>query len=261
MDSKEKKIYVPVDYLNFEDKKIASIIIDLLYWKNTDNLVNITLDKLISDCGYVPKTGKGKTNEKFKNSLIFLQENDIIKCDIDLNTIRTKDLLTIKVKSFERDKSHIALFYSSYKKIMEDNVKITMKENMLLLYLHIKRGIGAKNTFGREIKYKSITNDTLMKKCTISKDTLSGCLKELTGIGLIYYDNIGYVIKNDTVKKASNVYTLEYDNLDIGLKASKKYYKDRGYTFESRGSKLNKVNEEYEEISEEEMNKFNDLFD
>ena len=49
MDNRDKKIYIPTDYLNFEDKKTLSILIDLNYWKNSDNLVNITLDKIIKD--------------------------------------------------------------------------------------------------------------------------------------------------------------------------------------------------------------------
>lgn len=257
MEGKDKKIYIPIDYLKFEDKKNLSILIDLFYWKNSDNLVNITLDKLIKDCGYKPKTGVGKTNDKFKLSLSYLQKQNIIKCDTKLNDIKLKQLITIEVENFEKDKRYTMLYYSEYRKIMQDNVKSTMKDNMLLLYITIKRGIGARDCYGREIVYKQVTNKTLMNNCNISKDTLSGCLKELSGLGLIYYDNIGYIIKNDTCRKAINVYALNYDGLEVGLKNSKKYYEDKGYIFESKEHKSKRIEEEFEdkdiELSERDL--------
>ena len=253
MDNRDKKIYIPTDYLNFEDKKTLSILIDLNYWKNSDNLVNITLDKIIKDCGYAPKTGKGKSNEKFKTSLCFLQEKNIIECEYNLKEIKLKQMITIKLEPYSKERSNIMIYYSAYKKIMEDNVKSNMKDNMLLIYLLIKKGIGAKNTYGKEIKYKMITNKTLMKKSNTSKDTLNGCIKEISGLGLLCYDNIGYIIKNDKCKKAVNVYALDYEGLDIGLKASKKYYEEKGYKFETRENKKRKLEVIYEDLEEEEL--------
>lgn len=92
-----------------------------------------------------------------------------------------------------------------------------------------------------------------MKRCEVSKDTLNGCLKELGGLGLICYDNIGYIIKNDKCRKASNVYALTYDNLELGLKASKKYYEDRGYTFETNKNKLKRFEKTIKDWSEDDM--------
>ena len=253
MEIKEKKIYIPVNYLEFKDKKTLSILINLFYWKNNDNLVNITLDKIIKDCGYIPQSGEGRTTDKFKLALSYLQEQNIIECDIIFKNITLKQLVTIKLENYDKNKKHIVIFYSDYKKIIEDKVKSTMKDNMILLYLMIKKGIGAKNYKNEEIKYKSLTNNTLMKRCEVSKDTLNGCLKELGGLGLICYDNIGYIIKNDKCRKASNVYALTYDNLELGLKASKKYYEDRGYTFETNKNKLKRFEKTIKDWSEDDM--------
>ena len=94
MEIKEKKIYIPVNYLEFKDKKTLSILINLFYWKNNDNLVNITLDKIIKDCGYTPQSGEGRTTDKFKLALSYLQEQNIIECDIIFKNITLKQLVT-----------------------------------------------------------------------------------------------------------------------------------------------------------------------
>ncbi|WP_053069907.1 hypothetical protein [Clostridium novyi] len=219
--------------------------------------INFTIEDLILSCGLTPKTGKGKTNEQFKNILEDLKLRNILKININFDFTKAKIDKLIKLElniPFEHDaEGNKVQFFTvgihDYLKIMKYdggldklillkifyyiNARISRRKNDDISYINDdNRMIRVKNiiiTGGKaECFYDNYSH--ISKDLKISEDTFKKYIKELNKLGLLFYDNIG-IVQDKSGKKhtANNVYCVCKNELEEGLKQSKLYYKDQGY--------------------------------
>lgn len=280
-----KIIYLPKNLISYKGMegismlekygdKITSILINLDYYKSTNNITRFTLDDLITDCGYDPRKGTNGSRNLFKSILKDMQNDGLLISDDDLSKIKPSKMTTAKVNFIDTDeKGHyrncFTIKFKNYRKIMDLECRSDKKDNLIKTYCAIAKMISwdVKNNRPYKNGFVTISRESLKKRINVSNDTFDNSLKELRRLGLIKYNNIGYVIKNDKCRLASNVYAFTDKDLELGLKESEKYFKKNGYKFETNANKNKKLNkilgiEEVEPKATEEVDadEFNNEF-
>lgn len=187
---------------------------------NTTNsgTMNFTLDDMITECGYIPKSKKGGTNEKFRKILHYLKGCGYFgdQCDVDFLNLKPKEFVRVNVVSFNCDSKGKR---SNYFVITDEEIETIMGVNnldnhkMLLYYANLKSRIYHRTNDSDstpQVCYASI--DTMAKNLLMSKDTIERYNETLIQIGLIYIQNAGKFGRmcGDTVvyRQSSNTYTL-----------------------------------------------------
>lgn len=153
--------------------KFAMIMTEIAFTRNILDECRFTLESLIVDLGYTPKTGKGKINEQFKNVLCSLEElgyiydNNIPMKDVTANTfIRCK----IKNNTSEDENGCFKVFYRDYIKII--NLDFNCKKDVLLcVYFYILSKMNYKK-YNDNIKfsYLSATEDLGITGATLREN-------------------------------------------------------------------------------------------
>lgn len=229
--------------LKFKDHRIL-LVLDYLYTNtNRKGIVKFTLDDLIISCYCKPNSRKGKSNSKFISLLQDLDAYGIIKLDsqIDLNNVKSKDLITCKYIWNLKDKGYFQLYENGEKnKIInykDDNID---KIALLFFYCYLKRRINKVSKdrpndlvlFGGRaaascLSYDIINQDTLLSESVIKKYN-----DILVKLDLIRIGNAGrwHYKKSDKMidYESPNHYTLFNGNEEdaaLQLKESIKYYK------------------------------------
>lgn len=248
-----------------KDYKVL-LVLDYLYtYTNRRGITVFTLGDMVEISGFKQDSHKGKINDKFKDILIKLQELKIIESDIDLNKIKSKELIKCNVNLFNKNEEgkdirFIQLFDTEKEKIL--NYKQEKIDNLKLLYYYcyLKSRLH-KRKKGEELEihggraetcnpgYETIHRDIGLTNKAIKK--YNDILVELNLIrignaGLWYYasDN------NKIVRESNNIYTLwtEQDfiwkrNLKESIKFYKKQYPERKFTngrkYKNNNKKIN----------------------
>ena len=217
-----------------ECDKLIEIITFIQAKTDREDESNFSLNKLIKHCGLIPTKGAKGTINRFKNDLLKLVEVGLIE-DID-NTIKDcskgDSLITCKLNLPNINSEFFDLNYSTVKEILSLNGD---KATLLNIYSYIlarihrrkdsKRLSNGDNSMpfsgisGRaEVFYDSQEN--IANDLGISKNSFIKHLKILAEARLICYGNNG-LIRNkskETVKNSNNVYALNEEELEVGLK-------------------------------------------
>lgn len=227
------------------NSKTILVLANLMYRCNPLGECYFTLDNLITECGYAPKTGKGKTNDQFKEILLDLEKlnfisnpsvelgelkaNTLVKCEINSNVAKNED---------GDDEEFFSVFYKDYKKILSIDSKMD-KDLMFNIYCYtnsriLHRSDNSINDWeGREAgkaEYTFFTYKHIVKDLKISETTFTENLEVLKENKLIFSDNIGLVAdENGNRRSANNVYCVREEELRPALNDSKYYYENNGY--------------------------------
>lgn len=235
----------------YYDDKIVYILSYLSFNKTLMGESCFSINDMITKVGMIPKTGKGKTIESFRNLLIQLNEDGIITLCSD-NLSRAKDYNTCKLNNLikQSNGNNVEFFtinVTNYRKIINHNEDGIDNVLLLKIFYYITSRI-----------YKSKESDIFSKaRCffdsyvnicdqlQITENTYQKYIVALKEMELIFYDNIGLIKKgNNFTAIANNVYALDKENLKFGLKESKEYHLDNDYKLIS-----DKVNGELKRIN------------
>lgn len=226
----------------FGEKTIA--ILEYLYSRTSKfDLTFFTLDNMITSLGYTPRTGKGNTNEDFKNYLINMQKSGIIQnCTKDIKSINANDFVQCEL-TIKQDKEFFTLYLRDFEKIFGLNEKNEVKMGILNLYCYILARLKKRDKDlcpGAEGYYAEATwfsQDQAIFDLNMPKKSFTKYLKILVENDLVCYGNIGLVSKLGVTKTANNVYTIEHEELKQALSESKYYYIQEGWTILNRNKK------------------------
>lgn len=233
-------------FLQHKDYKLLSVM-DYLYMNtNRRGISMFTLENMIIESGFVPKRGKGKSIEQFKEILKFLQFNKIIDNNLNIDDIGLKDFTTCTYRGIEKNKEGNNICFTmikdedkekilSYKDKKIDNLKLLFYFCYLSSRMY-KRSIGGSiECCGGHAEvcfpsYKTISDDI-----AISDDTIKQYNDILVGLGVIKIENIGlyYNIndKNKIVKESPNFYALCNGKQDTELEYAMEMYVDKHKSF------------------------------
>ncbi|CAK7084351.1 hypothetical protein [Tissierella sp.] len=188
-------------------------------WTNTtqSNTVNFTLEDMIIDCGFVPRTNKDGINDKFKNVLNYLNNNNYFEPnDYDFMSIKPKEFIKVGVQYFSTDDkgNRIKYFMLSDEEIDEIySIDGVDNKKLLLYYSSLKSRIY--NSFSVEDTKAQVcysTVEEMARDILLATDTIDIYNNILVENGLIYKDDAGKFTKLDgskrIFKQSANTYTL-----------------------------------------------------
>lgn len=197
---------------------MVSVLYQLVNNMNQKGQTFFSLEDLVSSCGYVPRASKGKSNDKFRNVLLTLEEIGYISnSNVPLSEIKGNTFVKCKL-NLDLKNNFFIVYDDDYEKIMSVNSSAEKKTHIMIVYCYISARIksdskGNGYTFFKiedAIKHLGITKATFLDSVR--------CLKEL---GILYCDNNGATEKNKT---SVNVYSFTEKGLDDGLINTKCYY-------------------------------------
>ncbi|WP_195514693.1 hypothetical protein [Paraclostridium bifermentans] len=236
------------------NNKTILVLSNLMFRCNPLGICYFTLEDLITDLGYKPKTGKGKINEQIKDILVKLEEmgfikeaktsmpeikfGTFVKCKINNNVPKNED---------GDDVEFFKMYYRDYIKLINLDTK-SDKDILLNSYCYINSRIKHRGKDDRSIseyswrnegkaEYTYFTYEEAIKDLGITEATFKENIDILSQYELIAYGNIGLIKKDDKTRMANNVYVVDIEELQPALNDSKYYYKENGY--EILGKKSN----------------------
>ena len=192
-----------------------------------------SLEYLITRCGYKPNKNKGKSNEQFKACLLQLVEVGILK-DID-NTVKNckaNTLIICRLNLPKVESQFFKLNYSTVKEILSlngDKVTLLNIYSYILARIHRRKDSKRLSNGDNAMPFSGISGraevfydsqENIANDLGITVPTLTKHLKILAEAKLIYCGNNG-LIRNkakETVKNSNNVYALNEEELEVGLK-------------------------------------------
>lgn len=249
----EKESY----FQQHKDYKLLSVM-DYLYMNtNRRGFSVFTLENMITESGFVPKRGKGKSIEQFKEILKFLQFNNMIDNTLNIDDIGLKDFTTCTYAGIEKNKDgnnicFTMLFDEDKEKIL--SYKDTKIDNLRLLFYFCylnsrmyKRSLDGdiECVGGRaEVSYPSYV--TITGDIGIKDDTINQYNNILVGLDLIAIGNIGLYYnvndKNKIKKESPNFYALCNGKQDSELEYGMQMYIDKHKDFHFINSREYKNN-------------------
>lgn len=203
---------------------------------------------MITSCGFSVSSVKGKSVEQFKTILKAMNENNLItELSVDIDKAKPKEFIKCVLnKDIPKDENGNYWFFKLDTDLFIDLTEKTSKDkngkrkskNTLINLLNVYCYLIARmcNYSDKDLAFNGGANicfpnrDTILEDLGIKSQLLDSCLNELKELGLIMYDNIGYIKKDNKIKIANNIYATTKDDLRSGLKYSKQWYKEEGYT-------------------------------
>lgn len=235
-----------------KDDKVILVLIYLYNAVNRKDIMKFTLGDMISECGFIPKTGEKKSNEQFKNILIKLEELEIISFadEIPLNKIKSTQLLKCKFNKYIekgtnkdtgeiQDIQFVELTNSeketilTYSKTKINNIKLLIYFTYLKCRIHKRsKSDGDLACTGGQsetcyLKYNKITADLGLSDQSIKEynDILIEInLIRISNPGIYYYAEDKY----NTLRESPNFFTLfngNEENAKLQFKEAIKSYK------------------------------------
>ena len=197
-----------INDINTDSKRVAAYT---FFWLRAgkDRKVMFTIESLVSWCGYVPKTSKGKTDSQFKVIVSWLRDIGYITYP-DLNNVKqpyttllTADLHSDWYKSMT-DANYFAMVYlDEINKIMNYNCgnksKTLTNANILAVFTYLRLRIPIRNAAEGESKERRTNTPEVFysyykdisEELGISEKTLSTILRILSKeLDLIYIQRI-----------------------------------------------------------------------
>jgi len=225
--------------------KIIHVMCYLYINRNLQGISLFSVNDIITYCGVVPKHGKGKSIEQFKNILLQLHNTNIIKIEslpIDrADTLnKCKILIDLSSNYFELEENHLDMI-NKYVPLNEntetkeekvDNTKLLLFYCYILarMYIRPKNDKDRVRTGGKtEVCYPSY--DTINLDTGLSSSTINKYNQILIELDLIRIANAGqYYYKSDKKKKkdfydSPNTYTLYNDQWKDNLEQAIQIYK------------------------------------
>lgn len=219
------------------------VYIALLSKINSYNEIEISLNRLVESIGYKSKTGKGKINDKVRESLKRLEE------DYKL-IIASKDssdkYLMLEVIVLEVEERFYKLNLNNIRKILNNSVfkineadfsnKYTDKAKALYVYSYLLSMFGVHETISIGIKFNGCypNMDKICAECNVSKEYLLKLLALFEYDGLIFVANVGAIEEFDGgTYKSCNYYTDSLVNLFDAYAYAKAYLDQYQYTYNS----------------------------
>lgn len=188
-----------------------------------------TLNAITSGCGYSIKGNSKKSNDKFREILLFLRDNKHITCNKDINTVKNSEYFEIQLISnniFYCDKNFVNLTMSEYEKLINSEVS-TGKNILLATYLCIKKNIY--NNEENPSSKLSIPSNNVIKDAigAASIKTVKSAISDLIKAEIIYCNKTAYYykdIKTGAYLQTRNVYALNQEYLKFTKVALKEFY-------------------------------------
>lgn len=219
------------------------LVFDYLYLSTTRHgIINFTLEDIIIECGFKPKTGTNKNNEQFANIISCLCDLDIIKFigNVDTNNIKFKTMYKCCI-SVDLNSNYTELHDYEKDKIIAYNKKRIDNVKLLVLYCYLKSRMYKRldsddiNKTGGKAECCYPTYDRIHKDIGLSQSVVKKYIDILKELKLIDYKNAGRWYykkdKNKSTKDSANTYVLydvnSEDELNEGIRQYKKQYKDR----------------------------------
>ena len=202
--------------------------------KNVTSLgrINLTIDDMVSDCGYVPDSHPNKTNDSFKNLLQNLIDGKYLACNCDITKVNRNKMFTLELTSdkehnlFYSDTSFVLLSIAEFDKITKCKSKIN-KAVLLAVYLSIKQYITIDGTVPdsySKVAYPSKYG--IQKRLGISsKTTVEKAIQKLVELHMLYEYVGGYYLDSqDLFEPTNNGYALSEKEINGAENALKQYY-------------------------------------
>lgn len=207
---KDYKLFLVMSYLHTNTNRRGKSFFELRH--------------ICEKCGVKYDGRKGKSKEQLIEILKFLQKENMLDCNIDIDSIKCGQVVECNYDCFEKDSEGNNIKFTviehraidkimDYKDISIDKIKLVYYYSYLVCRMY-KREQGKSIYSGGkpEVCYPSfvtINKDTKLTDKTIMK--YNSILEEMN---LIRIDNLGtYIDRNDKVKKESpNFYTLVPEN-------------------------------------------------
>ncbi len=201
----------------YDADKVLLIFKYLFANTTQSNTVNFTLEDMIIDCGFVPKTKKGGTNDKFKIILDYLNKNNyFVDNDIDFLNIKPKQFIKVGSNYFDtNEEGKKGNYFILDDEEIEDiyNIDNIDSNKLLLYYTTLKSRIHIKTKVtDEEPQTCYATVQDMAKDILLSDDTINQYNQILVENDLIYIDNAGKFSKiigsKRIYKQSTNTYTL-----------------------------------------------------
>lgn len=184
----------------------------------TDRLgeLDTNIEKIVEWCGLKPNRNKGKSNDNIKEVLSYLKEKEVIDFDVDIDTIKPKELFTIKYEEVEE--SFGMAYVEHIKKIMNIQDKKIERAKLLTYYCFLAVSMYRNNnshiTGGRyNVCYWSVEKTSEFTH--LHKDTITKYNKLLVEMDIIRIARPIFEVNGKTYR-GNNIYTFYWN-----------YYKDK----------------------------------
>lgn len=178
--------------------------------------VNLSIDHLISESGYIPNYHSNKNNVFFKTMLKSLISDGLLNTSYDLDKVKNNQLFTLEIPSveklFKREDYCSCLSICEFDKIIYGKTN-TSKSVVISVYVYLKKFILKKNTEYKRVGMPSKYG--VQKKLGISsKTTIDSAIEDLKSLNMIY-EQVGgfYIDKDGLFTPTNNVYSLEKKEL------------------------------------------------
>ena len=186
---------------------------------------------MVNNCGLVPRSGKGNSNNQFVYILDDLLSKDIITI-ISGDYKKSKDLVSCILKMPVGKSEWFPIFHEDYKKITDDTLDRLILLNVYS-YIAARLRRTTKDKEGKTIEdvieCMYVDYITFSDDLDITEATLNKYLLELRKLGIVHYDSIGLIKKHDYSRESNNVYCLDKNMLPRALDNSRSYYKKEGF--------------------------------
>ena len=243
------------------------VYIALLSKINAYEEVEISLNRLVESIGYKPKTGKGKINEKVRESLKRLEYD--YKLIVPAPTSNDKYLM-LEVRVLETEERFFKLNLNNIRKILNSSFKLrsddftnkyTDKAKALYVYSYLLSMFGVHETTTVGITFNGCypNMDKICAECNVTKEYLLKLLAYFEFDGLIYTANVGAI--DGSTYKANNYYTDSLSGLYGAYTYATAYLDQHKYTYNSNYKQCkalllevnNLFNEAYGKLTDKEI--------
>lgn len=204
--------------------------------ENRFGTTTFSLENMISSCGLKVKSGLGNVNNQFRDILVNLVAKGIItNCSMDIDKIKPNDFVACEFKmEFIKDKDKLdteffTITRDNYLKIINSTDTKLSKLTMLKVYYYLTSRIYKTKSHSDKASTFYDEYDTICYQLDIATNTFNTYITELQKLELIYFKNIGMIIKNGNPKMANNVYCKCETDLGQALIQSRNFYENRGW--------------------------------
>lgn len=240
------------------------VYIALLSKINAYEEVEISLNRLVESIGYKPKTGKGKINEKVRESLKRLEYD--YKLIVPAPTSTDKYLM-LEVRVLETEERFFKLNLNNIRKILNSSFKLrsddftnkyTDKAKALYVYSYLLSmfGVHETTTIGTTFNGCYPNMDKICAECNVTKEYLLKLLAYFEFDGLIFTANIGTV--EGVIHKSNNYYTDSLSGLSGAYTYATAYLDKKQIKYKSNYMQCKELLLEIDGLFNEAYTKLND---
>ena len=191
----------------------------------------MTIDNLVSECGYVPEKHANRTNDVFKDIIKELIFKGYLHTDFDIEKVWSNQFFTLEMSNkknlFHAENNFVLLTIEEFDKIIQNKTKVN-KAVVLATYIYIKQFITMDNNENSDFaKVAYPSKYGMQKKLGVSsKTTIENAIKDLVDLKMLYeYVGGFYEDENGEFAPTNNVYALEEKELEYAGQALVSYYK------------------------------------